>query len=134
MKSNLNKIDNAIYFALLSDQIGVYVTIVDKNSRLISEIDDDNLYNENDLKIIELIREINNDSFFSGWSNGKNELYIDENIEVLEYIKNSNRVVNEEMLPIKWSLYGNKIILKIEDIKDEKFCKSKLLLNGKEDF
>ncbi|MGL4904834.1 MAG: SNF2-related protein, partial [Cetobacterium sp.] len=111
------------------------VSLVDNKGDVVYDTTGFEISDENDLKIIELIKEIKEDSFFSGWDNERNELYIDENIEILDYLKNSNKVLNGEMKPIKWVLSGNKIVLKINFVEDNyELCEGKLLLNGDKKF
>ena len=135
MESNLKKINESLFFTLTCDEVGTYVSLVDINGDIVENIDGYEISDENDLKIIDLIQEIKEDSFFSGWDNEKNELYIDENIEILDYLKNSKKVVTGDMKPVKWILSGNKIVLKINFVEDDfDLCEGKLLLNGEKEF
>ena len=135
MESNLKKINESLFFTLTCDEVGTYVSLVDINGDIVENIDGYEISDENDLKIIDLIQEIKEDSFFSGWDNEKNELYIDENIEILDYLKNSKKVVTGDMKPVKWILSGNKIVLKINFVEEDfDLCEGKLLLNGEKEF
>lgn len=135
MESNLKKMDESLFFTLTCDEVGTYVSLVDSDGEIVENTEEYEISDENDLKIIDLIQEIKEDSFFSGWDNEKNELYIDENVEILDYLKNSKKVVTGDMNPIKWILSENKIVLKINFVEDEPdLCEGKLLLNGKENF
>lgn len=135
MKSNLKKMSESLFFTLTCDEVGTYVSLVDINGDIVENTEEYEISDENDLKIIDLIQEIKEDSFFSGWDNEKNELYIDENIEILDYLKSSKKIVTEDMKPIKWVLDGNKIVLKINFVEDDlDLCEGKLLLNGEKDF
>ena len=135
METNLKKINESLFFTLCCDEVGTYVSLVDINGDIVENTDGYEISDENDLKIIDLIQEIKEDSFFSGWDNEKNELYIDENIEILNYLKNSKKVVTEAMKPISWVLNGNKIVLRINSLEeDDDLCEGKLLLNGEKDF
>ncbi|MGL5000371.1 MAG: SNF2-related protein [Cetobacterium sp.] len=135
MKSKLEKMEDSLFFTLTCDEVGTYVSLVDNRGNVVYDTTEFEISDENDLKIIELIKEIKDDSFFSGWDNEKNELYIDENIEILDYLKNSNKVLTGEMKPIKWVLGGNKIVLKINFVEEGyDLCEGKLLLNGEKKF
>jgi SNF2 family DNA or RNA helicase len=135
MESNLEKINESLFFILTCDEVGTYVSLVDSQGNVVEDASEYGVSDENDLKIIDLIKEIKEDSFFSGWDNEKNELYIDENIEILDYLKNSKKVVAGDMKPIQWFLGGNKIVLKINLVEDDSdLCEGKLLLNGEKDF
>ena len=134
MESNLKKVNESLFFTLTCDEVGTYVSLVDSNGDIVENIAEYEISDENDLKIIDLIQEIKEDSFFSGWDNEKNELYIDENIEILDYLKSSKKVVTGDMNPIKWVLSGNKIVLKISFVEDEfELSEGKLVLNGERD-
>ena len=135
MESNLKKINESLFFTLTCDEVGTYVSLVDSNGDIVEDTDGYEISDENDLKIIDLIQEIKEDSFFSGWDNEKNELYIDENIEILDYLKDSKKVVTGDMKPVNWILSGNKIVLKINFVEDDfDLCEGKLLLNGEKKF
>ncbi len=135
MESNLKKINESLFFTLTCDEVGTYVSLVDSNGDIVEDTDGYEISDENDLKIIDLIQEIKEDSFFSGWDNEKNELYIDENIEILDYLKDSKKVVTGDMKPVNWILSGNKIVLKINFVEDDfDLCEGKLLLNGEKEF
>ena len=135
MESNLEKKEQSLFFTLTCDEVGTYVSLVDNNGEVVEDTTDFEINDENDLSIIDLIKEIKEDSFFSGWDNEKNELYIDENIEILDYLKNSTKVVTGDMRPINWFLSGNKIVLKINFVEeDSELCEGKLLLNGEKEF
>ncbi|MGL5174725.1 MAG: DEAD/DEAH box helicase, partial [Cetobacterium sp.] len=135
MESNLEKKEQSLFFTLTCDEVGTYVSLVDNNGEVVEDTTDFEINDENDLSIIDLIKEIKEDSFFSGWDNEKNELYIDENIEILDYLKNSKKVVTGDMKPINWFLSGNKIVLKINFVEeDSELCEGKLLLNGEKEF
>lgn len=135
MESNLKKINESLFFTLTCDEVGTYVSLVDSNGDIVEDIDGYEISDENDLKIIDLIQEIKEDSFFSGWDNEKNELYIDENIEILDYLKDSKKVITGDMKPVNWILSGNKIVLKINFVEDDfDLCEGKLLLNGEKEF
>ncbi|MGL5088986.1 MAG: SNF2-related protein, partial [Cetobacterium sp.] len=135
MKSKLEKMEESLFFTLTCDEVGTYVSLVDNRGNVVYDTTEFEISDENDLKIIDLIKEIKEDSFFSGWDNEKNELYIDENIEILNYLKNSKKVLNGEMKPIKWVLGGNKIVLKINFVEEGyDLCEGKLLLNGEKQF
>ena len=108
MESNLKKMDESLFFTLTCDEVGTYVSLVDSDGEIVENTEEYEISDENDLKIIDLIQEIKEDSFFSGWDNEKNELYIDENVEILDYLKNSKKVVTGDMNPIKWILSENK--------------------------
>ena len=135
MESNLEKKEQSLFFALTCDEVGTYVSLVDNNGEVVEDTTDFEINDDNDLSIIDLIKEIKEDSFLSGWDNEKNELYIDENIEILDYLKNSTKVVTGDMRPINWFLSGNKIVLKINFVEeDSELCEGKLLLNGEKEF
>ncbi|MEG0135617.1 MAG: SNF2-related protein [Cetobacterium sp.] len=135
MVSNLEKLNDTVYFMLSCDEVGTYVSLVDMYGEIVEDADQYEITDKNDLKIINLIKEIKEDSFFSGWETEKNELYIDENIEILDYLKKSKNFVTGEMEPIEWVLSGNKIVLKIDLVVDEDdLCQGKLFLNEEEEF
>ncbi|MGL5052751.1 MAG: SNF2-related protein [Cetobacterium sp.] len=135
MKSKLEKMEESLFFTLTCDEVGTYVSLVNNRGNVVYDTTEFEISDENDLKIIDLIKEIKEDSFFSGWDNEKNELYIDDNIEILNYLKNSKKVLTGEMKPIKWVLGGNKIVLKINFVEEGyDLCEGKLLLNGEKQF
>lgn len=129
------KIRDAVYFMLENDEVGTYVSLVDCDGQRVEDVESYNDLSENDLKVISLIREIKEDSFFSGWENEKNELYIDDNIEILDCLKENEKFVTKEMKPINWELENNKIVLKIEVVDYEGgVYQGKILFNGESDF
>ena len=135
MKSNLENLGNKVYFMLSKDEVGSYVSLVNIDGETIENIEEYNISNENDLKVVNLIREIKEDSFFSGWEVEKNELYIDDNIEILEYLKCSDNFVTENMLPMEWKFDNNKIVLRIDTVEDEEdIYQGKLIFNEEDSF
>lgn len=135
MESRVEKKEKSVYFILTCDEVGTYVSLVDNKGDIVEDTSDYEIVDTNDLKIIELIKEIKEDSFFSGWETEKNELYIDENPEILDFLKESDKVIGQNLEPIEWILDGNKISLKICPFDDsDSLCEGKLFLNGEKDF
>lgn len=130
MNYKSEKIDEAIYFMLSFDNTGAYISLVDKNGEVIEEIKEYEVDSTEDMEIIEKIKEVKNDQFFYGWENEKNQLYIDDNIEIIELLKNSKKFVSDSMEKIEWILSKNKIVFKIDTVEDdEKVCQGTLFLN-----
>lgn len=125
-------IEDRVYFMLKVDEKGGYVTAVSSQGDVVTEIDDENKYDENSREIFKFIKEIKEDSFFIDWESDLKELYIDENPSIIDLLKENRYFVDEKFNKIIWELEGNSITLSIsENSENEKLLSSALILNHK---
>ncbi|MCJ8341802.1 MAG: DEAD/DEAH box helicase [Cetobacterium sp.] len=130
MRKNSVTLENRIYFMLKIDEKGPYITAVDSQGAVVTELDNREEYDLSSNKILEFIREIKNDSFFIDWESDLKELYVEENPEILDLLQENNYFVDENFNFISWKLEGNVIGLVINESENkEGYLTPELILN-----
>lgn len=127
------KID--IYFMLKVDEKGAYILPVNNFGEKIENFEEleDILIDNKDRALLECIKNIKNDDFFISWDNEIKEVYFDENLEIIEYLEDNPRFVDENLKPIEWQKKGNKLSLLVSQLEDSEMYKTKIVLNNKID-
>lgn len=123
-----------IYFMLCSDENGGFIRAIDNQKNKITDFSNYNIKNEHIQNIIAILKDVEQDDFFSGWGDEPNnkELYLEDAAEVINNLKNIDTFVDENFNKILWSFEENTLTLKIEDIENnDAILKSQLLLNKK---
>lgn len=130
MRKNSVTLENRIYFMLKIDEKGPYITAVDSQGAVVTELDNREEYDLSSNKILEFIREIKNDSFFIDWESDLKELYVEENPEILDLLQENNYFIDENFNFISWKLEGNVIGLVINESENkEGYLTPELILN-----
>ncbi len=120
-----------IYFMLKIDERGVYVLPVDKNGEMLESIDVDEEAEDTTSQILTYIKGIKEDSFFIDWENEYEEAYLNEHPDLIEYLIDNPKFVNESMEPLKWAKRENTLALIIKEKENGATAlTTELLLNG----
>lgn len=131
---SLKKRDDVLentYFILKIDERGVYVLPVDKNGEMLESIDVDEEAEDTTSQILTYIKGIKEDSFFIDWENEYEEAYLNEHPDLIEYLIDNPKFVNESMEPLKWVKRENTLALIIKEKENGATAlTTELLLNG----
>lgn len=120
-----------IYFMLKLDDRGAYVVPVDSSGVVLESIDVDEEDEDVTSRILTYIKGIKEDSFFIDWENEYEEAYLDEHPDLIEYLIDNPKFVNEQMEPLKWVKRDNTLALIIKEKENSATSLStELLLNG----
>lgn len=120
-----------IYFMLKIDERGAYVLPVDKNGEMLESIDVDEEAEDTTSQILTYIKGIKEDSFFIDWENEYEEAYLNEHLDLIEYLIDNPKFVNESMEPLKWVKRENTLALIIKEKENGATAlTTELLLNG----
>lgn len=120
-----------IYFMLKIDERGAYVLPVDKNGEMLESIDVDEEAEDTTSQILTYIKGIKEDSFFIDWENEYEEAYLNEHPDLIEYLIDNPKLVNESMEPLKWVKRENTLALIIKEKENGATAlTTELLLNG----
>lgn len=120
-----------IYFMLKIDERGAYVLPVDKNGEMLESIDVDEEAEDTTSQILTYIKGIKEDSFFIDWENEYEEAYLNEHPDLIEYLIDNPKFVNESMEPLKWVKRENTLALIIKEKENGATAlTTELLLNG----
>lgn len=120
-----------IYFMLKIDERGVYVLPVDKNGEMLESIEVDEEAEDTTSQILTYIKGIKEDSFFIDWENEYEEAYLNEHPDLIEYLIDNPKFVNESMEPLKWVKRENTLALIIKEKENGATAlTTELLLNG----
>lgn len=120
-----------IYFMLKIDERGAYVLPVDKNGEMLESIDVDEEAEDTTSQILTYIKGIKEDSFFIDWENEYEEAYLNEHPDLIEYLIDNPKFVNESMEPLKWDKRENTLALIIKEKENGATAlTTELLLNG----
>lgn len=120
-----------IYFMLKIDERGVYVLPVDKNGEMLESIDVDEEAEDTTSQILTYIKGIKEDSFFIDWENEYEEAYLNEHPDLIEYLIDNPKFVNESIEPLKWVKRENTLALIIKEKENGATAlTTELLLNG----
>lgn len=120
-----------IYFMLKIDERGAYVTPVDSNGEMLENIEVDEEAEDTTSQILTYIKGIKEDSFFIDWENEYEEAYLNEHPDLIEYLIDNPKLVNEKMEPLKWVKRENTLALIIKEKENSATSlNTELLLNG----
>ncbi|WP_294658318.1 DEAD/DEAH box helicase [uncultured Fusobacterium sp.] len=120
-----------IYFMLKIDERGAYVLPVDKNGEMLESIDVDEEAEDTTSQILTYIKGIKEDSFFIDWENEYEEAYLNEHPDLIEYLIDNPKLVNESMESLKWVKRENTLALIIKEKENGATAlTTELLLNG----
>ncbi len=128
------KNQNEIYFMLSSDEKGGYIKAVNNQKEKIEDFNKYNIQNEHIQIIVDILKDIKKDDFFSGWENIESvkEFYLEDAGQVIYNLKNIDNFVDENFNKIVWSTEENTLTLKIREIENDLLnYRSQLLLNKK---
>ncbi len=126
------KSEKEIYFMLKIDENGGYIQPVTHDGEVIDSFQYYNIENTNIKKVVSLLTEVQEDTFFIDWEKDTKNIYFDDFYELSESLKNIENFVNEDFQKIVWSLSKNELSLLINDIADEPDkLKPTILLNNK---
>lgn len=115
------------------DDSGIFISIVNYEGIVIDNIEDYIVEDKYKTKIIDLMKEVKEDTFFSGWGEATTKLYLNEDIELLENLKKCDNLINNKLEKIIWEEKENPMILRIYE-NTEDTVTVKLIVDGKEDF
>ena len=122
---------DSICFMLKMDDKGAYIVPVDSQGEIIESFDVDSEAEDTTSKILNYIKGIKEDSFFIDWEREYPEAYITEHCNLIDYLIDNPKFVNEKMESYKWQKRGNSLALIIKESEENPdFLKTELLLNG----
>lgn len=122
-----------IYFMLKSDEKGKYIVPVSDDGAVLESLEYIDTENGDDKAraVLSYIKGIKEDSFFIDWEKEYQEAYLGEHSNLISYLVDNEKFVDENMKPIKWIKNGNTLSLIIkEKEEDENILYTELLLNG----
>ena len=122
---------DSICFMLKMDDKGAYIVPVDSQGEIIESFDVDSEAEDTTSKILNYIKGIKEDSFFIDWEREYPEAYITEHCNLIDYLIDNPKFVNEKMESYNWQKRGNSLALIIKESEENPdFLKTELLLNG----
>ena len=125
-----NTLDN-IYFMLKIDEKGAYVVPVNSHGEVIENFEVDEEAQDSTSQILTYIKGIKEDSFFIDWEKEYEEAYLSEHSDLIEYLIDNPKFVNEDMKTLKWIKRNNTLSLIIKDKENSvTSLTTELLLNG----
>lgn len=120
-----------IYFMLKIDEMGAYVVPVYSNGEIVENFEVDEEATDTTSQILTYIKGIKEDSFFIDWEKEYEEAYLNEHSDLIEYLIDNPRFVNENMEPLKWVKRDNTLALIIKEKENSATAlTTELLLNG----
>lgn len=122
-----------IYIMLKTDEKGKYVVPVLSKDEILESLDfidiDDEKYNKMKA-VLSYIKGIKEDSFFIDWEKEYQEAYLSEHSNLIPYLIDNEKFVDENMNPIKWEKENNVLTLIIKEKEgDTNLLYTELLLN-----
>lgn len=122
-----------IYIMLKTDERGKYIVPVLNKDEILESLDfidiDDEKYNKMKA-VLSYIKGIKEDSFFIDWEKEYKEAYLSEHSNLIPYLIDNEKFVDENMTPIKWEKANNVLTLIIkEKEEDGNLLCTELLLN-----
>lgn len=118
-----------IYFMLKIDERGAYVLPVYSNGEVVENLEVDEEAEDTTSQILTYIKGIKEDSFFIDWENEYEEAYLNEHPDLIEYLIDNPKFVNENMESLKWVKRDNTLALIIKE-NGVTSLSTELLLNG----
>lgn len=121
---------NSIFFMLKMDEKGAYIVPVNSDGSVLQSFDVDEEAMDSTSRILRYIKGIKEDSFFIDWEKEYQEAYITEHCELIDYLIDNPKFVNEKMEPFKWCKRENTLALIIKEHEENtKLLTTQLLLN-----
>lgn len=121
---------NSIFFMLKMDEKGAYIVPVNSDGSVLQSFDVDEESMDSTSRILRYINGIKEDSFFIDWEKEYQEAYITEHCELIDYLIDNPKFVNEKMEPFKWCKRENTLALIIKEHEENtKLLTTQLLLN-----
>ncbi len=121
---------NSIFFMLKMDEKGAYIVPVNSDGSVLQSFDVDEESMDSTSRILRYIKGIKEDSFFIDWEKEYQEAYITEHCELIDYLIDNPKFVNEKMEPFKWCKRENTLALIIKEHEENtKLLTTQLLLN-----
>ena len=122
-----------IYIMLKTDEKGKYIVPVLSKDEILESLDfidiDDEKYNKMKA-VLSYIKGIKEDSFFIDWEKEYQEAYLSEHSNLIPYLIDNEKFIDENMNPIKWEKENNILTLIIkEKEEDTNLLCTELLLN-----
>lgn len=121
---------NSIFFMLKMDEKGAYIVPVNSDGSVLQSFDVDEEAMDSTSRILRYINGIKEDSFFIDWEKEYQEAYITEHCELIDYLIDNPKFVNEKMEPFRWCKRENTLALIIKEHEENtKLLTTQLLLN-----
>ncbi|WP_410207760.1 SNF2-related protein [Fusobacterium sp.] len=115
---------------LKMDEKGAYIVPVNSDGSVLQSFDVDEESMDSTSRILRYIKGIKEDSFFIDWEKEYQEAYITEHCELIDYLIDNPKFVNEKMEPFKWCKRENTLALIIKEHEENtKLLTTQLLLN-----
>lgn len=126
-----NDVLEDIHFMLKIDNRGVYIVPVSSKGEILENFEVDEEAKDTTSQILVFLKEIKDDSFFIDWENDYKEVYLNEYPDVIEFLIDNPKLVNEDMKPLKWIKRDNTLALIIKEKENSTTAlTTELLLNG----
>ena len=126
-----NDVLEDIHFMLKIDNRGVYIVPVSSKGEILENFEVDEEEKDTTSQILVFLKEIKDDSFFIDWENDYKEVYLNEYPDVIEFLIDNPKLVNEDMKPLKWIKRDNTLALIIKEKENSTTAlTTELLLNG----
>lgn len=120
-----------IYFMLKIDERGAYILPVDSDGDVVENFDVDEEAEDTTSQVLTYIKGIKEDSFFIDWEKEYEEAYLNEHPDLIEYLIDNPKLVNENMEPLRWVKRDNTLALIIKEKENSATAlTTELLLNG----
>ena len=127
---NTEEIVDGIYFMLKMDEKGAYIVPANSDGIVLESFDIEDDATDSTSKILKYIKGIKEDSFFIDWEKDYPEAYITEHCELIDYLIDNPRFVNEKMEPFSWCKRNNTLALIIKEQEEgSNILTTQLLLN-----
>lgn len=126
-----NDVLEDIHFMLKIDNRGAYIVPVSSKGEILENFEVDEEAKDTTSQILVFLKEIKDDSFFIDWENDYKEVYLNEYPDVIEFLIDNPKLVNEDMKPLKWIKRDNTLALIIKEKENSTTAlTTELLLNG----
>ncbi|WP_300391335.1 DEAD/DEAH box helicase [Fusobacterium sp.] len=130
---SLKKMDNLlenIFFMLKIDEKGAYVLPVYADGSIVENLEVDEDSEDVTSQILTYIKGVKEDSFFIDWEKEYEEAYLNEHSDLIEYLIDNPKFVNEKMEVLKWIKRDNNLSLIIKEKENSSTAlTTELLLN-----
>ncbi len=130
---SLKKMDNLlknIFFMLKIDEKGAYVLPVYADGSVAENLEVDEDSKDVTSQILTYIKGVKEDSFFIDWEKEYEEAYLNEHSDLIEYLIDNPKFVNEKMEVLKWIKRDNNLSLIIKEKENgNTVLTTELLLN-----
>lgn len=124
-----NLLEN-IFFMLKIDEKGAYVLPVYADGSIAENLEVDEDSEDVTSQILTYIKGVKEDSFFIDWEKEYEEAYLNEHSDLIEYLIDNPKFVNEKMEVLKWIKRDNNLSLIIKEKENSSTAlTTELLLN-----